>query len=103
MDPLFPLRTAIILSVVDSTRYWKHFSEILVHVDIIAWFVCQTVVADLSTVHLRSNSPVPTPRYSVGLRSFDCGGQLSTVNSSLRCFELFSAGGSHEKTVSPWS
>ncbi len=43
VGPTFAFRTAIIIRVVDSTRCWKHSSEILVHIDMIASRSCCSI------------------------------------------------------------
>ncbi len=85
--------TALILRGTDS-RCWKHSSEILVHIGMIASHSCCRFVGCTSMMRIsRSTTP---QRCSIGLRFGDCGDHLSKVNSlsscsrnSLRWFELW--------------
>ncbi len=89
---------------------WKHSSDILLHIDMIASRSCCRFVG--CTSMMRISRSTTSQRCSIGLRSGDCGGHLSKVNSlschchvqetSLRWFELcdmvhYSAGSSHQK------
>ncbi len=79
VGPPFAFRTAFILHGIDSTRFWKHFSDILVHIDMIgscSW--CRFV--GCSSIMLISRSTT-SQWCSTGFRSGDCGGHLSKVNS----------------------
>ncbi len=102
----FALRTTLILHSIDSTRCWKHYSEILV---ILIWYH-HTVAADLSAAPPWCESPVP-PHPKGALLDWD----LVTVEviwvkwthchvqeTSLRWFELcdmvhYPAGSRHQK------
>ncbi len=83
------LQNCLILCGKNSTRCWKHSSDILKRYH-------HTFAADLSAAHPWCESPVTTTSlsFSIGLRSGDCGCHLSKVNSlscsrtSLRWFEL---------------
>jgi len=70
----FAFRTALILHSIDSTRCWKHSSEILVHIDMTESHSCCTSMMRIS----HSSTP---QRCSIEMRSDDCGGRLSLVNS----------------------
>lgn len=77
--PPFSFRTAIILCGTDSTRCWKHSSDILVHFD--------TTVSHIYRRFLAAHpwwGSITSQRCSVGLWSGDYGGHLSAV-SSLGC------------------
>ncbi len=77
----FAFRTALILRGIDSTRCWKHSSEILVHIDMIALASrsCCRIVSGTSMMWISRSTT--SQRCSIGLRSGDCGGHLSKVNS----------------------
>ncbi len=79
VGPTFSFRTALILRGIDSTRYWKHSSEILVHIDIIASSSCCRFVG--CTSMMRISCSTTSQRCSIWLRSGDCRGHLSKVNS----------------------
>jgi len=79
VGPPFDFRTALILCGIDSTRCWKHSSEILVHIDMIASRSCCRFVG--CTSMMRISRSTTSQRCSIGLRSGDCGGHLSKVNS----------------------
>ncbi len=57
----------------------KHSSEILVHIDMIASRSCCRFVG--CTSMMRISRSTTSQRCSIGLRSGDCGGHLSKVNS----------------------
>ncbi len=75
----FAFGTALILHGIDSTRCWKHSSEILVHIDMIASCSCCRFVGFTSM--MRISRSTTSQRCSIGLRSGDCGGHFSKVNS----------------------
>ncbi len=75
----FAFRTALILRGIDSTRFWKHSSEILVHIDMIASRSCCRFVGFTSM--MRISRSTTSQRCSIGLQSDDRGGHLSKVNS----------------------
>ncbi len=75
----FAFRTALILCGIDSTRCWKHSSELLVHIDMIASRSCCRFVGCTSMMWISHSTTLQ--RCSIGLRSGDCGGHLSKVNS----------------------
>ncbi len=75
----FAFRTALIFHVIDSKRCWKHSSEILVHIDMIASRSCCRFVD--CTSMMRISRSTTSQRCSIGLISGDCGGHLSKVNS----------------------
>ncbi len=75
----FSFRTALILRGIDSTRCWKHSSEILVHIVMIASHSCCRFVVCTSMMWISRSTT--SQRCSIGLRSGDCGGHLSKVNS----------------------
>ncbi len=79
VGPPFAFRTALILRGVDSTRCWKHSSEILVHIVMIASHSCCRFVGCTSMMWISRYTT--SQRCSIGLRSGDCGGHLSKVNS----------------------
>ncbi len=79
VGPPFSFRTALILHGIDSTRCWKHSSEILVHIDMIASRSCCRFVG--CTSMMRFSRSTTSQRCSIGLRSGDCGGHLSKINS----------------------
>ncbi len=79
VGPPFSFRTALILRGIDSTRCWKHCSEILVHIIMIASHSCCRFVVCTSMMWISRSTT--SQRYSIGLRSGDCGGHLSKVNS----------------------
>ncbi len=75
----FSFRTALILCCIDSSRCWKHSSEILVLIDMIASrSYCRFVGCSSMMWISRSTT---SQMCSIGLRSGDCGGHLSKVNS----------------------
>ncbi len=79
VGPPFAFRTALILCGIDLTRCWKHSSEILVHIDIIASrSFCRFVGC---TSMMRISRSTTSQRCFIGLRSGDCGGHLRKVNS----------------------
>ncbi len=75
----FVFRSVLILRGMDSTRCWKHSSEMLVHIDMIASHSCCRFVGCTSMMWISRSST--SQRCSIGLRSGDCGGYLSKVNS----------------------
>ncbi len=75
----FAFRTALILRGIDSTKCWKRFSEILVHIDMIASHSCCRFVGCTSMMWISRSTT--SQRCSIGLRSGDCGDHLSKVNS----------------------
>ncbi len=77
IGPPFAFRTALILRGIDSTRCWKHSSEILVHIDMIASRSCYRFVG--STSMMRISHSTTSQRCS--MRSGDCGGYLGKVKS----------------------
>ncbi len=105
VGPPFAFWTALILRGIDSTRCWKNSSEILVHIDMIASRSCCRFVG--CAFMMRISRFITSQRCSIGLRSGDCGGHLSKVNSlscsrNQRWFELcdmvhYPARSSHQK------
>jgi len=90
--PPFAFRTALILHGIDSTRCWKHSLEMLAHIDGIASCIWWRFVG--CTSRGRSSRSTTSQRCSIGLRSGDCGGHFSTVNSlsgSRNQFEIIRA------------
>ncbi len=82
VGPLFAFRAALILRGIDSTRCWKHSSEIWVHIDMIASHSCCRFVS--CTFMMRISRSTTSQRCSIGLWSGDCGGQLSeSVNTTV--------------------
>ncbi len=79
VGPPFAFRTALILRDIDSTRCWKHPLEILVHIDMITSRSCCRFVSCTSMMWISHSTT--SQRCSIGLRSGDCGGHLSKVNS----------------------
>ncbi len=79
VGPTFSFRTALILHGIDSTRYWKHSSEILVHIDMIASSSCCRFVG--CTFMMWISRSTTSQRCSIWLRSGDCRGHLSKENS----------------------
>ncbi len=79
VGPPFSFRTVLILHVIDSTRCRKHSSEILVNIVMIASHSCCRFV--VCTSMMRISRSTTSQRCSIGLRSGDCGGHLSKVNS----------------------
>ncbi len=79
LDPPFAFRTAFNFCGIDSTRCWKYSSEILVHIYMIASHSCCRFVG--CTSMMWNSRSTTSQRCSVGLRSGDCGGHLSKVNS----------------------
>ncbi len=77
--PSFAFRTALILHGIDSTKFCKHSLEILVHIDMIASRSCCRFVGCTSMMWISLSTT--SQRCSIGLRSGDCGGHLSKVNS----------------------
>ncbi len=71
--------TYLILHSIDSTRCWKHSSEVLLHIDMIALRSCYRFVC--CTCMMQISRSTTSQRCSIGLRSGDCGGPLSNVNS----------------------
>ncbi|MEQ2293410.1 hypothetical protein AMECASPLE_033135 [Ameca splendens] len=83
VGPPLAFRTALILHGIDSTRYWKHSSVSLVHIDMMASHRCCRFVGCTSMMRIsRSTTSI---RCSIGLRSGDCGGHLSTVQYIVMC------------------
>ncbi len=74
----FCLQNCLIIRGIDSTRSWKHSSEILVHIDMIASHSCCRFVGCRSMMWISRSTT--SQRCSIGLRSGDCGGHLSKVN-----------------------
>ncbi len=104
VGPPFAIKTALILRGIDSTRCWKHSSEILVYIDMIASHSCCRFVG--CTSMMRISRSTTSQRCSIGLRSGDCGNHLSKVNSlscsrnqSAMIWALwhYPAGSSHQK------
>ncbi len=109
VGPAFAFRTALILHCIDSTRFWKHSSEILVHIDMITSRSCCRFVG--CTSMMRISRSTTSQRCSILLLDWD----LVTVEAiwvkwthchvqetSLRWFELcnmvhYPAGSSHQK------
>ncbi len=90
----------------DSTRCWKHSSEMLVYIDTIASHSCCRFVGCTSMMQITRSTT--SQMCSIGLRSSDCGGHLSKVNSlscsrnqSVMIWALwhYPAGSSHQKMV----
>ncbi len=79
VGPNFAFRTVLILRGIDSTRFWKLYSEILVYIDMIASRSCCRFVG--CTSMMRISRSTTSQRCSIGLRSGDCGNHLSKVNS----------------------
>ncbi len=79
VGPTFAFRTALILRGIDSTRCWKHSSMMLVNIDTIASCSCCRFVGCTSIMWISRSTT--SRRCSIGLRSGDCGGHLSKVNS----------------------
>ncbi len=77
--PPLAFRTVLILRGIDSTRCWKHSSEILVHIDMIVSRSCCRFVVCRSMMRIYRSTK--SQRCSIGLRSSDCGGHLSNMNS----------------------
>ncbi len=75
----FVFRTVLILCGIDSTRCWKHSSEMLVHIVMIASRSCCRFVGCTSMMWISRSTT--SQSCSIGLRSGDCGGHLSKVNS----------------------
>ncbi len=71
---LFCLQNCLISSWHGSTRSWIHSSAILVHIDMIASRNCCTSM-------MRISHSTTSQMCSIGLRSGDCGGHFSKVNS----------------------
>lgn len=71
IDPLFVFRTLLILCSTHPTRCWKHYTEILVYICVIALhiylFIC--------TFMMRISCSTTSQSCSVGLRSSDIGAQ----------------------------
>ncbi len=67
LDPPFVFRTALILRGIDSTRCWKHSSEILVHIDMISSHSCCRFVCCTSMMWISSFTT--SQSCSIGLRS----------------------------------
>ncbi len=76
----FAFRTALILHGIDSSRCWKHSSEILVHIVMTASRSCCRFFGRTSM--MRISRSTTSQSCSIGLRSGDCGGHLSKVISS---------------------
>ncbi len=74
----FAFRTALNLHGIDSTSCWKHSSEILVRIDMIASRSCYIFFGCTSTMPISRSTTFR--RCSIALRSSDCGGHWSTVN-----------------------
>ncbi len=75
----FAFRTALIIRGIDSTRCWKHSSEILVHIDRIASRSCCRFGRFTSMMQISRSTT--SQMCSIGLQSDDRGGHLSKVNS----------------------
>ncbi len=76
--PPFAFRTTLILHGIDSTRCWKHSSEFLVHIDMIASRSCCRFVGCTSMMQISRS--ITSQKCSIGLRSGDCGGHISKIN-----------------------
>ncbi len=63
----------------NSARCWKHCSEVLVLIDMIASCSCCRFVGCTSMMRIFYSTT--SQKCSIGLRSDDCGGHLSKVNS----------------------
>ncbi len=106
VGPPFAFRTALILCGIDSTMFWKHSSEILVHIDMIASRSCCRFVGCTSMMQI-SCSPHPKGALlywdlvtveAIWVKWTHCHVQ----ETSLRWFELcdmvhYPAGSSHQK------
>jgi len=79
VGPHFAFRTALILCDIDSTRCWKHSSEILVHIAILASHSFCGFLGCTSMMWISRSTT--SQRFSIGFRYGDCGGHLSKVNS----------------------
>ncbi len=79
VGPTFAFRSALILHGIDSTRCWKHSSDILVHIDMIVSRSCCRFVGCRSMIQISRSTT--SQRCSIGLRSGDCGGHLNKVNA----------------------
>ncbi len=79
IGPPFASRTALIIRGIDSTRCWKHSSEILVHIDMMVSCSCCRFVGCSSM--MRISRSTTSQRCTIELRSGYCGGHLSKVNS----------------------
>ncbi len=75
----FCLQNCLDSSCIDSTMCWKYSSEILVHIDMILSRSCCRFVGCTSMIWISRSTT--SQRCSIGLRSGDCGGHLSKVNS----------------------
>lgn len=79
---LFPVRAVWILRGVDSSKSWKHSSNILVHIFMTA---AQSFSRFVSCTSLKWMSRSTTALHcSAGLRRGDCGGHVTTVRQSKR-------------------
>ncbi len=76
----FAFRIALIRRGIDSSRCWKHSSEILVHIGVIVSRSFCRFVGCTSMMWISRSTT--SQRCSIRLRSGDCGGHLSNVNSS---------------------
>ncbi len=79
VGPHFAFKTALILRGIDSTRCWKHSSYNLDNIDMIASHSCCRFGG--CTSMMRISRSTTSQRCSIGLKSGDCGGHLSKVNS----------------------
>ncbi len=79
VGPRFSFRTVLILRGIDSTRCWKHSSDVLLHIVMIASHSCCRFVGCTSMMWISRSTT--SQRCSIGLRSGGCGGYLSKVNS----------------------
>ncbi len=87
---LFAFKNALILRGIVSTRCWKRSSDILVHIDMIVSHSCCRFVGCTSMMWISRSTT--SQKCSVGLRSGDCGGHLSKVNSLTVAFKQCSIG-----------
>ncbi len=76
---LFCLQNCLNSSWRRFNKVMKHSSEILVHIDLIASRSCCRFVGYTSM--MRISRSTTSQRCSIGLRSGDCGGHWSKVNS----------------------
>jgi len=100
------------LSGIDSTRCWKHSSDIVVNIDMIASRNCCRFFGCTSMMQISCSTTFQ--RCCIGFRSGDCGGHWSTVNSmscsrnqseiiSALDMACYPAESNHQKMSTLWS